>query len=246
MAHVHTCFSGDGELTPSELAELARARGFDAILVTDHFESLTASRFAELQEACAAVTECLVAPGYERSWDGYHILALGVRAWFDDPDLAAWARRVRASGGITVLAHPSRYGHRIPERILAACDAVEVWNSKFAYDGRAAPNPAAYRLLGTRRYPLCGQDLHGTRHASSVALHLPRSCATTREILDCLARGEYTMGNRLWRLSKSLPASLELFFGVFHSARRVAVNTAIRARRRVQRMVRKTVRDAPK
>ncbi len=234
MAHAHTLFSGDGELTPQELADLARGRGFAAVLVSDHFESLTAERFAELRRACAAVTGCLLAPGYERSWDGYHVLALGVGGWFDDADIGAWARRVHGAGGITVLAHPSRYRHRVPEDVLAACDAVEVWNSKFGYDGALAPHPDAYQLLGTGRYPMCGQDLHGRRHASSVALRLRQPCATTREVLDCLKRGEYVMGNRLWDFDKRLPMLVGLACTLFHRARRIAVDLAIRMRRLVR------------
>jgi CRP-like cAMP-binding protein len=40
MLHVHTCFSTDGELTPRTIARLARERGFGAVLIADHFESL--------------------------------------------------------------------------------------------------------------------------------------------------------------------------------------------------------------
>jgi len=234
MAHAHTLFSGDGELSPQQLADLARGQGFAAVLVADHFESLSPERFAELRRACAAVTGCLVAPGYERSWDGYHVLALGVDAWFDDPDLDVWAGKVRGAGGITVLAHPSRYGHRVPAAVLASCDAVEVWNSKFAYDGALAPNPAGYRLLGSRRYPLCGQDVHGRRHVSSVALHLPTPCASWQEILECMKHGEYTLGNRLWRFDKRLRGPAALALAVFHRGRRSAVNSAIRLRRFVR------------
>jgi hypothetical protein len=230
LAHAHTLFSSDGELTPQELADLARRRGFSAVLVSDHFESLTAERFAELRRACSRVTGCLLAPGYERSWNGYHVLALGVDAWFDDADLGVWAGRVRAAGGITVLAHPSRYRHRVPASVLGACDAVEVWNSKFAYDGALAPNPAAFDLLGPDRYPLCGQDLHGRRHASSVALRLSGPYTTAREIVECLKRGDYWMENRLWRFERQLPSSRRLVCALFHRGRRIAVNLAIRIR----------------
>lgn len=231
MAHAHTLFSSDGELSPQELADLARGRGFAAVLVADHFESLTAQRFAELRQLCAGVTGCLVAPGYERSWSGYHVLALGVDRWVDDGDIGAWATQVRDAGGITVLAHPSRYRHRVPDGVLAACDAVEVWNSKFGYDGALAPNPVAYRLMGSRRFPMCGQDLHGRRHASSVALQLAQPCATAREIIDCVKHGAYVMGNGLWQFDKRLSAPLASVLALFHHGRRIAVDSAIRMRR---------------
>src|SRR5688572_8390521 len=89
MIHAHTTFSGDGELDPQQLADVARSRGFDAVLVSDHFESLKPETFQQLVEACRQVENCMMVPGYERSFRGYHILALGVDAWFDNRDIAA-------------------------------------------------------------------------------------------------------------------------------------------------------------
>src|SRR5262245_26402445 len=154
MIHAHTTYSADGELQPRQLATLARRRGFDAVLVSDHFESLREDTFAKLVEECRSISECLMVSGYERGFRGYHVLALGVDQWSDDTHVLKWCERISAAGGITVVAHPSRYNHVIPRDILEAVDAVEVWNSKFAYDGEVGPNPRSYALLGARRYPL--------------------------------------------------------------------------------------------
>ena len=63
MLHVHTCFSSDGELTPRTIGRLAKERGFDAVLLADHYESLDAESFAALREECRWVTNCLLVPG---------------------------------------------------------------------------------------------------------------------------------------------------------------------------------------
>ncbi|PYV15162.1 MAG: hypothetical protein DMG07_10490, partial [Acidobacteria bacterium] len=141
LVHAHTTFSGDGELSPRELAALARRSGFRAVLVTDHFESLNPDSFRALCESCRSIGDCLMVPGYERSWKGYHVLALGANEWYDDAEIGDWALKVRRHGGIVVLAHPTRYRHQVPAPILEACDAVEVWNSKPAYDGSIGPHP---------------------------------------------------------------------------------------------------------
>jgi hypothetical protein len=38
MIHAHTTYSADGELHPAQLAAVALKKGFDAVLVSDHFE----------------------------------------------------------------------------------------------------------------------------------------------------------------------------------------------------------------
>jgi hypothetical protein len=231
MIHAHTTFSNDGELKPAQLASLARRRGFDAVLVSDHFESLRENTFARLVDECRQIRDCLMVPGYERSFRGYHILALGVDRWIADRNIQEWADNVRAAGGITAVAHPSRYHHLIPTDILEACDAVEVWNSKFFYDGEIGPNPKAYPLLGNRRYPLCSQDLHGKRHASPVGVRLSQRCTSGAEIIACLQRGEYRMTNGWLSYDSSLSTISSELLDVFHGTRRRAVTSAVRLRR---------------
>ncbi len=236
MVHTHTTFSGDGELHPQALADLARSRGFDAVLVTDHFESLLPQTFEQLVRICHGITSCLMVPGYERSFRGYHVLALGVEEWFNDSDIAAWAKNVRRAGGMTAIAHPCRYNHNIPADILSSCDAVEVWNSKFGYDGEVAPNPRAYRLLGQHRYPLCSQDLHGIRHASPVGIEIDKTCRTGREILESLRNGNYRMTNGMLSFGRELTSVAASVLGAFHVSRTRAVKLAIAARKRLRRL----------
>jgi hypothetical protein len=230
MLHVHTCFSADGELTPRTISRLARERGFGAVFLSDHFESLDYVSFGALVEECRWVNDCLLVPGYERSWSGYHVLALGVDRWLDDPDPAVWAGKVRAAGGLVAIAHPGRYGHRIPEALLAVCDAVEVWNSKPPYDGSFGPDPRAYELLGAGRLPLCGQDLHGVRHLSSVAVELPDAARGGRELVAAIRRGDYRMTNGRVRYGRELSPARRRSLGAFHRARRRLVDAVILAR----------------
>jgi len=230
LIHAHTTFSNDGDLPPQQLADIAARRGFDAALVTDHFESMTRDSFCELVQQCRGIATCWMIPGYERSWDGYHMLALGVSEWYDDPDLATWAQRVRAAGGLVVLAHPVRYGHSIPRPILNECDAVEVWNSKFAYDGSIGPDPKAYELLGKERFPLCGQDFHGVRHLTSVAVEVRETCASVRSLMLCLRTGKYRMVNDLFSYGLRPPRFAPILTAV-HRIRRRMVKAAIRIRR---------------
>ena len=242
MVHTHTTFSGDGELHPQTLADLARSDGFDAVMVSDHFESLRSQTFDQLVRICHDIKNCLMVPGYERSFRGYHVLALGVEEWFNDSDIGQWSQNVRRAGGITAIAHPCRYNHDIPADILDACDAVEVWNSKVGDDGEFGPNPRAYRLLGTTRYPLCSQDLHGIRHASPVGIEIDKTCSTGPEILDCIRNGDYRMTNGVLSFGRELPSAVEPLLAAFHVSRTRAVKFAIATRKRI-RNLRKNVNE---
>jgi hypothetical protein len=238
LAHAHTTYSGDGELRPQELADLAARRGFAAVLVSEHFEDLTAESFARLVAECRTISSCLMVPGYERDWRGYHVLAFGVQRWFDDASLERWAANVRADGGFLAMAHPGRYRHRIPDDILSVCDAVEVWNSKRGYDGAVGPNPRAYALLGGARLPICGQDLHGVRHASSVALEVGTSTRDRAVILEALRQGIYRMTNGLYAFDGDLSSPARHVLEVFHAGRTRLMSAAItivRTARRARR-----------
>jgi hypothetical protein len=234
MVHVHTSLSNDGDLDPQQVADLAARNGFDAVLLSDHFESLTRESFETLVRRCRRIANCWMIPGYERSWNGYHVLALGVAEWYDDPDIATWAQRIRAHGGLTVLAHPVRYGFNIPAYILEACDAVEVWNSKFAYDGSFGPNPRAFELLGSNRFPLCGQDLHGTRHLSSVSVILYERCTSIRNVIHSLRSGKFRMANSVFRFGSALPPVVPSVLTLMHSVRARGVRAAIHLRRNLR------------
>jgi hypothetical protein len=166
-------------------------------------------------------------PGYERSWNGYHVLALGVERWIDDLDPAAWAHRVRQAGGLVAFAHPGRYHYRIPKGLLAVCDAVEVWNSKGTYDGSIGPDPRAYRLLGAERLPLCGQDLHGARHLSRVAIELPDGVRDRRAIFDAIRRGDYRMTNGRVGYGRELTPMARRSLRAFHLARRPVMDLVV-------------------
>ena len=235
LAHAHTTYSGDGELSPQALAELAARRGFAAVLVTEHFEDLTRDSFARLVAECRTIPSCLMVPGYERSWRGFHVLALGVDQFFDDESPQQWAANVRRAGGFTAMAHPGRYRHQIPDDILAICDAVEVWNSKRGYDGSVGPHPRAYALLGGGRQPICGQDLHGVRHASRVALEVETSTSDRASILDALRRGTYRMTNGWYTFDGELSRSARGLLGAFHFGRTRVMSAAIAMVQRARR-----------
>lgn len=207
LAHAHTTYSRDGKYSPASLAALASSRGFDAVLVSDHWEHLDEPSYARLVAECDRQTACLLVPGYERSWKGYHLCAYGVRSWSETTDLASWADEVRKARGLVCLVHPARYDFRAPEPILDACDAVEVWNSKRPYDGGLAPHPDAVGLLRPDLLAMAGQDFHRRSDLTSVALRMTTE-TEPGELMDEIRAGRFSIGSRWLRFERQPPAQL--------------------------------------
>ena len=217
LLHAHTTYSHDGRLSPPELAALARSKGFDAILISDHYEDLDEDSFGRLVRDCEAVDGCLLVPGYEKDWSGFHLCAFGVDRWIVDEEIGSWSAKVREAGGIVCLAHPGRYRHKVPERVLAVCDAVEIWNSKRPYDGILGPHPAAYALLGDR-LALVGQDLHRTRDATTLGI-VVQDGGTGSEIITAIKERRYRSSSRVFSF-RAPPALVGGILRLIHPVRR--------------------------
>lgn len=159
------------------------------MLLSEHEETgWTRERYEEYARACDAASTggVRLVPGIEFSQEGFHILCYGLRSFPPRPsrtsDLAA---AVRAQGRGLCLAHPGKYRWRHPRALLEAADAVEVWNSKWIYDGVLGPHPASLRLAkGLRLF--AGQDVHKRKHFSSLYVETEGP-----DVLEEIAEGRY-------------------------------------------------------
>ncbi|WP_328872067.1 CehA/McbA family metallohydrolase [Streptomyces sp. NBC_00287] len=135
--HLHSWYS-DGRRTPAEIAELARAAGLDFINSSEHNTHAAHAHWADV-----AGDDLLVMLGEEVTTRNGHVLALGTepgtfvdwRYRARDNRFGKFARRIRASGGLVVPAHPHatcigcnwKFG-------FGEADAVEVWNGPYTPD----------------------------------------------------------------------------------------------------------------
>lgn len=156
--HVHSTFS-DGRDGVEEILEAAVSAGLDGIAITDHDTlegSFEAERFVRERGL-----NLLVIPGVEVSTSDGHLLALGIR------DLPPAGRSpeetidfVRARGGISIVSHPYHPFRHAMYRI-PACDAVEVFNSKYIF---GLANILARREAARLGLPMvAGSDAHSAR-----------------------------------------------------------------------------------
>lgn len=241
--HVHSAWSYDGSWTLEALsAEFAR-RGSRVLMMTEHDRGFTASRLRQYREACqrASSDKILVVPGieYSDSANQVHLLVWGSVPFLGEglPTSEVLAA-VRAGGGVTVLAHPSRrhawksYENSWTDDLLG----IEVWNRK--YDGWA-PSQTAPRLLnGAGAIPFVGLDFHTQRQffplTMTLDMHQPVSEVTVLECLKsrrCYARA---FGRQLHQGSVALP-----LLGIAEQSRRTLAAILRRSRAAARRQTAK-------
>jgi succinoglycan biosynthesis protein ExoA len=198
LMHAHTTWSHDGHLPLDAYLELARRVDCSVVLLTEHEESgWNAERYDAYVRLCGArsTSQVCLLPGIEFQQHGYHLLCYGLRTLPQRPStLADLAADVHRQGCILALAHPCKYRWRIPAALLASIDAIEIWNSKWIYDGGAGPHPESCRLA-LRLPALIGQDLHKLKHLSPLVLETGRG-----HVLDDIASGRYEVvwNDRRW------------------------------------------------
>lgn len=173
LAHAHSTWSHDGSIALSAYPSIAHRIGANVVLLSEHEESgWDDARYEAYVRACEALSTrgVRLIPGLEFRQDGYHLLCYGLRALPRRPStVEALAADVHRQGCRLALAHPGKYRWRIPPAILRAVDAIEIWNSKWIYDGAAGPHPASLRLA-FGKHDLFGQDVHKPKHLSSLLL----------------------------------------------------------------------------
>lgn len=189
LAHAHTCWSHDSSLSFDQWRAIAERQGCDAVLLSEHEESgWTKERYAEYVRTCVAESTDKVTfvPGIEFNQEGFHILCYGLKEFPLRPgSIRQLAAAVHEQGCFLCLAHPAKYRWRYPAHVLEGVDAVEVWNSKWIYDGSLGPHPRTL-ALAKKKMILPGQDVHKVKHLSTLFF-----VTETTSILEDLKSGRY-------------------------------------------------------
>ena len=71
------------------------------------------------------------------------------------------AKDISEQGCFLVMAHPSKYDWRIPKDFFEYLHGVEVWNSKFIYEGKFG---ASLKSFNFNKKFYVGQDVHKYKH----------------------------------------------------------------------------------
>ncbi|HST17239.1 MAG TPA: glycosyltransferase [Gaiellaceae bacterium] len=171
--HMHTSWSHDCSIDPTELVDYAEAEGLGAIAVTDH------NVFGGALEAAdyASGRELVVIPGEEVKTDGQGEV-IGLFLEREIPRGLGFSETIaaiREQGGLVYLPHPFDRMHAIPDprtlhRHLADIDVLEVYNARLLLE---AYNDEALRFA--RKYNLtmgAGSDAHVLQGVGTGALRM--------------------------------------------------------------------------
>lgn len=207
--HTHSVLSHDGRDPIDRLLEQAQAVGLDALAVTDHDEIDASLTAAELAPEYGLVG----IPGMEVTSRAGHVLALGVEETIPAGlPFESTLETIWDEGGIVVVPHPfqkSRSGviANVSKNVLAAADAIEVYNSRLL-TGRA--NRKAEKFARRRGLPTtAGSDAHISEMVGQAVTRVDAQNSSVDAILDAIADGRTTVeGKRTpWRISFRQAAS---------------------------------------
>ena len=152
--HVHTTYSSDSIITPSDLVFYAKKRGLTAVAVTDHNQVEGAKKIAR-------ETDFLIIPGTEVSSRDGHIVGLNVNEVIPR-GLSAdeTVDRIHRAGGVAIACHPyALFKGSIGQHVTAKFDAVETINAS-SFPFRSASSKAE-KLAERFSLPrVAGTDAH--------------------------------------------------------------------------------------
>ncbi|MCK5844077.1 MAG: CehA/McbA family metallohydrolase [Victivallales bacterium] len=164
--HTHTTNS-DGSFSPSEIVDLYRGEGYDALALTDHRQS---NKISELDGG-----EMTLISGIETHPIGprgitLHLIGLGLSEDFADLSELPFQKCVDAindAGGLCFLAHPYWSGLTVEDMLqFSGYLGVEVYNNSCVDVGREFNVTHWDQLLEHRSATTCiaVDDTHGESH----------------------------------------------------------------------------------
>lgn len=182
--HNHTTFSSDSTTSPKILVEALKAHPYiKAAAITDHD---TIAGLKETQQLAASYPDILIIPGVEIATRQGDVLVLGAQELPPKPwDIEDIVDFAKATGCITIAAHPFRQFGLADEVADSGVDAVEVYNGASS----AMANKKALDLARKLGLPgVSGSDSHQPSGLFSVCTQVQASL-NEEEIFDAIRKG---------------------------------------------------------
>jgi predicted metal-dependent phosphoesterase TrpH len=236
LFHSHTTYSDDGKLSCQQLADLGKQYGFSHIFLSDHFEHIDNQSYNALIKECEElnkVNDCQLIPGYEKSWEGYHICGYNIVSWVNSQNFEQWCQMVKDQGGFVVSVHPTKYNFNIPEQLLKHCDGLEIWNSKWPYDGNVYPSPRALDIP-FKGIKLCGQDVHKKSDFNDLGVVLDlEPSASAVDIVKKVLEEDYTIQGKYAVFSEKKSKNMRRLLLLYHGLRAFGYSTAYKLKKKI-------------
>jgi hypothetical protein len=196
--HIHSTYS-DGEFTLAELRETFLAEGCAFLCMTDHAEHFDSAKLKAYLDECAALSDAKLRfiPGLEyRCQRDMHILGYGATQLAVSKEPQKVIAHIASQDAVSVIAHPKNAAFDWIESFQLLPQGIEVWNTK--YDGRYAPRPATFALVGRLRqrkpdlHAFYGMDLHWKNQFRGMVMQVRCTEKGTSQVLAALSRGDFS------------------------------------------------------
>ncbi len=195
--HQHTTLS-DGHKTPEEMVKIYKAKGYDAVAITDHWRYYPSGKI----DGVTIISGCEYNMGAADTIDGVmHIVGVGLKK---EPTLTMDNTRqevidgIVAAGGMAILAHPA-WSLNTPEDALSlhGFSATEIYNSVSDVNQSSRPYSGYFvDLLANKgvMMPLIATDdahyYEGEDDAKSYVMVKAES-DSSEDIIEAVKRGDF-------------------------------------------------------
>ena len=196
--HVHSTAS-DGQRTPEQVLAWYQSRGYHFLALTDHGVWAEGRRVGEEFVTLGGIE----VDGIDLRAGLFHLIGLGLR---QPPDLGGGAgasmqesiNRLRAAGGLVILAHPYWSGQRSGDLLgMVGCTGLEVYNGGCEVDDAKGLSVVHWDDLLAAGHCLWGlavDDAHwrdGDHDAGLGWLWVKAAALSEASILDALEQGYF-------------------------------------------------------
>lgn len=182
--HTHTDRSNDGRQSLDALVAAAKAKGLQAVAVTDHY------LFSALPEELDGV---LLIPGCELSTAAGHMTGLFLeRSPRTDPLLPVEeaVREIRGCGGIAIMAHPFQKDTCTEADFVFDMDGLETANARACYKNKNANSRAAALAEKQGLTPIGGSDAHCVQEVGNAYTEIQCEELTRSALKEAILRGD--------------------------------------------------------
>jgi hypothetical protein len=211
IAHVHTTFSHDGEISLERLAAICNIRNIDFVLISEHAQDLDEHSFAKFVKnanQCSTRNTLLISGLEYEGENDVHLLAYGISSFIDPKKkLVDIAPLVQKQGGLSIIAHPKRNGYFVPNDLVDFINGIEIWNTKM--DGSFAPNAKslsllrALRLRNAKIHGYAGLDLHWDNQKIMVFVDVFGAYLQKEVLFSALQNGNFIVSNAFLHLKSN-------------------------------------------
>jgi hypothetical protein len=227
--HIHSHYSYDGRISLVQLKTGCLQRGLRFALLTEHVRGFNEDKFNHFVSECRRLSDdrVLLLPGLEFDFveqNNLHVLMVGLKVLPEGKTADQIVASANKQGALSVVAHPVRNNHHIPDNIADIIDGIELWNA--AYNSRYLPDEKAIALLrqlrksNRRLIGLGGLDLHGPEGFRGLRIRLKGGFEDGADLLSLIRNGNFTIRGTFLAL-RPVPKTSSVSFCLLRLSRKL-------------------------